>query len=74
MDIRTLRLALYAKEKKAELSKRQFLWRAKISNVRGLGTFFDTYLNLPHLFACKFKNQNQKNQNQIFLFPQNLKF
>jgi hypothetical protein len=41
--------------KKAEVSKVDYSSKAKSSDVRGVGTLFDTCLNLGHLFPYNFK-------------------
>jgi hypothetical protein len=41
---------------KAKISKVDYSSKDKGSNVRGVGTFFDTFLNLGQLHPCIFKS------------------
>ena len=40
----------------AEVSKVDYPSKTKSSNVRGVGTIFDSFLNLGHSFSYRFKN------------------
>ena len=40
--------------------------KADSSDVRGVGTIFDTCLNLGHLFLCKFKNLYGHSHTNLF--------
>jgi hypothetical protein len=51
----------------AQVSKVDYSSKTKSSNVRGVGTIFDTFLNLGHSFPYKYKNSCLSNTVWDFL-------